>query len=189
MPDRSSTALTDGVVLLRPPRLDDVPQLYLAVRESIAEIGRWMGWAHEGYAIEETEGWVSSLAEPWEQDKTYEFLITDARESTVLGAGGINNVQRHYRMANLGYWVRTGRTGRGVATRAARLLARFGLEELDLVRVEIVVAVGNVASLRVAKKAGAVREGVLRNRIPVGRGLSDAVMHSFVPEDLGIAAS
>jgi RimJ/RimL family protein N-acetyltransferase len=46
-----------------------------------------------------------------------------------------------------------------------------------------VVAVGNKASLRVAEKIGAHREGILRNRITVGTKCHDAVMFSILPED------
>jgi RimJ/RimL family protein N-acetyltransferase len=70
--------------------------------------------------------------------------------------------------------------------RAARLAARFAIERLDMVRVEVVVATGNEASLRVAEKLGAKREGVLRNRITVGTRIHDAVMFSVVPEDLAL---
>jgi RimJ/RimL family protein N-acetyltransferase len=68
-------------------------------------------------------------------------------------------------MANLGYWVRTSETGRGIASKATRLVAQFGFAELGLQRIEILAAVGNVASQRVAEKAGAVRECVARKRL------------------------
>jgi RimJ/RimL family protein N-acetyltransferase len=82
------------------------------------------------------------------------------------------------------YWVRTGDTNRGVATRAVRLLARFGFEAAALVRIEIVVPIGNAASIRVAEKAGASREGLLRSRVMLHGMLHDAVMFSLVEEDL-----
>jgi RimJ/RimL family protein N-acetyltransferase len=63
------------------------------------------------------------------------------------------------------YWIRTSRTREGAATEAIRLLADFGFATLGLVRVEIVVALGNFSSQRAAEKAGAYREGLLRNRI------------------------
>ena len=97
------------------------------------------------------------------------------------------------RAVNLGYWVRTSRTREGVASAATRLLARFGFEELKLNRVEIIAATGNKASQRVAEKAGATKEGVLRNRIGVRElvsdtlnyrdRVSDAVVFSFIPQD------
>jgi hypothetical protein len=79
---------------------------------------------------------------------------------------------------------RAGCTARGVATAATHLIVRFGFEVLGLTRVEIVVDVDNGPSLRVAEKVGAVREGVLRNRLVTGDRVSDAVMFSLVPEDL-----
>jgi RimJ/RimL family protein N-acetyltransferase len=62
----------------------------------------------------------------------------------------------------------------------------LGSERLHGLRAEIVVAVGNAASLRAAEKSCATREGVLRNRITVGVKVYDAVMFSLVPQDFGI---
>lgn len=88
-------------------------------------------------------------------------------------------------MCNLGYWTRTSCAGRGVATRATRLLARFGFEQLGLQRIEIVAAVGNTFSQKVALKAGATREAILRKRLLIHGQAQDAVMHSLVAEDMG----
>ena len=87
------------------------------------------------------------------------------------------------KLRNMSYWVRRSRARQGIATGAARLLARYAFEVLALNRMEIVVAVDNQASLRVAEKVGAVREGVLRHRIMLQRELHDAVMFSLLPSD------
>ena len=54
---------------------------------------------------------------------------------------------------------------------------------LKLNRIEVVVAVGNEKSLRAAAKAGAKREGILRNRLFMRDKAHDAVMHSLIPDD------
>jgi RimJ/RimL family protein N-acetyltransferase len=87
-------------------------------------------------------------------------------------------------MANLGYWVRTSRTGEGIATKAAKSALRYGFEKLGLHRIEIVVADDNKPSLRIAEKLGAVREGLLRNRLLIQGTSYDAYMHSLIPEDI-----
>jgi RimJ/RimL family protein N-acetyltransferase len=86
-------------------------------------------------------------------------------------------------MANLGYWVRSSATKRGVASAATRLIARFGFRELGFQRLEIVAATGNGASQRAAEKAGATREGVLRKRLLINGQPHDAVLYSLVAED------
>lgn len=181
--------LSDGVVTLRPPRPGDVNGLYAAVRESMAALRPWMGWVSDDYAINDTRSWIAAQPSNWKEGVHYGFLITDAGDGggeTILGVCGLGHPNDYHHFANLGYWVRSGRRGEGIAGRAVRLVAAFGFRQLDLVRVEIVVSVGNAASLRVAEKVGARREGVLRNRIVVRGAVHDAVMHSLVPADLGL---
>jgi RimJ/RimL family protein N-acetyltransferase len=177
---------SDGVITLRPLRIDDAPKVFVAVRESLEALKPWMSWAHDDYRIEETREFINRTIEGWEKGEAFALAITDARDGTFLGGSGLNGLNQVYRLANLGYWVRSSRRGQGIAPRSARLAARFGFERLGLLRAEIVVAVGNTASLRAAEKSGARREGVLRNRITVGEKIFDAVMFSLTPQDFGI---
>ncbi len=78
----------------------------------------------------------------------------------------------------------SGRTGQGIAPAAAKLLAKWGFDVLRLKRIEILVAVENSRSLRVAEKAGVKKEGILRNRLMVRDVVHDAVMHSLVPGEV-----
>ena len=75
--------------------------------------------------------------------------------------------------------------GRGICTRALRLLSRHALEELELQRVDLITDPDNVASQRVAEKVGFRREGVLRAHLrhPDGR-IRDSVMFSLLPGEL-----
>ena len=55
-------------------------------------------------------------------------------------------------VVELGYWVKAGARGRGVATRAVVLVARFAFDELGAARVQLVTEPDNLASQRVAEK-------------------------------------
>lgn len=176
--------LSDGSrMLLRPYRADDVEALHAAVIASLPELLPWMFWCHPGYSIDESRTWLAGRADEWAQGASYDFAMIDVARGELIGGCGLNSVNELHRSANLGYWVRTRSARRGAATAAARALADFGFGELDLLRLEIVVATGNLASQRVAEKAGAVREGVLRNRLMVRGQLQDAVMFSLIPDD------
>ncbi len=179
----TETELTDGVISLRHYKVEDAEDLYSAVRESMRELGAWMSWCHKDYSIEESRAWLAQREEARRSGQEYDFRISDARTGEYLGATGLNQFNVH-RAANLGYWIRTGAAGRGVATRAARMVARFGFEELKLVRIEIVAAVGNLASQRVAEKVGARREGVMRKALLIHDVPHDAVLTSLVAEDI-----
>ena len=105
----------------------------------------------------------------------YDLEIIDANGNYAVGCG-VNHINRLDRFANLGYWVRTSLAGRGIAPAAVLQLISWTFANTTLNRVEIVVAVDNVRSQRVAEKVGAHRDAVLKKRVMV-RGLpSDAAV-------------
>lgn len=176
---------SDGISIRR-YQVTDIPLLHEAVRESISEISPWMPWCHPDYSMEDSAAWVLSRDEAWANEVEHSFVITDAETGAFLGAVGLNQFNRDHQFANLGYWVRSSRAGRGVATTATLLTARFGLRKLALQRIEILAAVGNKPSQRVAEKAGAKKEGVLRNRLSLRAVPHDAVMYSLIASDLNV---
>ena len=177
-------ALLGPTVVLRPPREEDAKAILDAVRESVAEVGAWLPWCHAAYGLDDALAWVWGSRDARARGEECAFVVVDAVDDALLGGCGLNQIDAANRRANLGYWVRTGATGRGVATEAAGLAAEFGLTVLGLGRLEIVAATGNRASQRVAEKVGAVREGVLRNRFWLGGEPVDGVLYSLVPADL-----
>ncbi len=170
-------------ISLRRFRFDDAERLVEAVRESVGQIAPWMLWCHPGYSIDEARTFIAGAEGAWDARAGYEMAIVDApgrAEERILGVCGLNQIRPGGRIANLGYWVRTGATRAGVATEAVGQLARFAFTETELVRLEIVVAVGNHASARVAEKAGALPEGIARDRLYFRDGNHDAWMFALL---------
>ena len=106
-------------------------------------------------------------------------IVIDAK-GRYAGACGINNINTSERFANLGYWVRSSLTGQGIAPSAVRELVRWTFAHTTLNRLEIVAALGNTRSQRVAEKVGAERDGVLKQRLFLQGKPCDAVMYSLV---------
>jgi ribosomal-protein-serine acetyltransferase len=184
IPGPNEFLLSDGNIGLRQFTLEDVPELFNAIHESMAQLSAWMVWAHPKYSIEDTKAFVLKCGPGWEKGEQYSFAMVDLHDGQFLGSVGLSAVNRAHGFANLGYWVRTRKTRHGVATSATRMAARFSFETLGLNRVELLVPTANVASQRVAEKAGAKREGLLRKRLRLNGIAHDAFVYSFVQEDL-----
>jgi RimJ/RimL family protein N-acetyltransferase len=182
-----SQEVTDGIVLMRPFRLEDAQETFNAVRESLADLKPWMSWAYDHYSLNDTREFIRLTRSRWQEGTLYAFAITDAGSGQVLGGCSLSHLHPIYHLCNLGYWVRSSRRGSGIAVRAARMAAQYAFEKAGLVRVEIVIAPENEASLRVAEKVGAHYEGILRNRMVVGPAVYDAVMYSLIPQDFGLS--
>lgn len=176
--------LEDDVLVLRRFNVDDVQALYDAVIESRNELTPWMPWCHEYYSRADSEEWIAQHDSLWYSDKSYPLAVFELDTGMFVGGSGLNNLNHEHNIADLGYWIRSSRTGQGYATRAALLSAVFALETCGLTRVQLLVASDNMASRRVADKTGARYEGVMRNRLTVLGTVHDAASYSFIPADL-----
>src|SRR4051812_32586926 len=112
--------LTDGLVLLRPPRPDDIPALTAAVHASLTELHPWMDWATNAYDESAAARWLEFVQLAWEHSSAFHFAITAAESGEYIGTCGIDGIDRKRGFCNLGYWVRTSHTRQGIASRAAR---------------------------------------------------------------------
>lgn len=165
-------------ISIRPLESSIEPQLFEASRESIAEAYPWMPWCHPNYSLDDTRTWIDSQSKAWQDKEAFSFSII-SEDGRLLGGCGLNSLNSIHRFCNLGYWVRTSVVGQGVATQAVKILADWAFENTDLERLEILVAVENLASQRVAEKVGAFREGILRSRLELHGKYTDAFMNSI----------
>ena len=181
--------LPRNTVHIRRSQAADADRLLEAIQASMAQLEIWMPWAHPGYSLDDSVMWLELCREGWENGKQYSFIAVDVATDEVLGDCSISQINRMHGFANLGYWVRSTATSQGLGSALARRVARFGVEEIRLNRLEILTALGNGASQRVAEKAGATREGVLRSRLVERDKVLDATMFSLTARDFGVEPS
>jgi RimJ/RimL family protein N-acetyltransferase len=169
-------------IRLRPWRCEDNDALFEATRESIASVSPWLPWLHEGYGREDSAKWIADCQSSRERGEAYAFGVFDT-QGRALGDIALNRIDTRRGSANLGYWVRESAQGQGIATRAARAIAAFAFDVLGLVRIEIVIAVDNLASRRTAERIGAHFDGISPNRI-IHRGkAAPAAVYSLLPPE------
>jgi len=171
--------------VFRPLAPADAPDLVDAVAESSLTLPIWMPWAHAGYSQIDARAWIDQCQQGWIERSSFEFGIFDAQSNVFIGACGLNQFNHVHKYCNLGYWVRQSCQRRGAATQAVRTLSNFAFNELGLGRVEIVVGVGNSASLGAARKAGAIEEGVARNKLKLGERFVNAHVLALIPPTSG----
>jgi len=126
---------------------------YDAVRESRDELSKWFTWCTENYSRDDSQKFINSQAEKSKCGK-YDFAIVDYDTDCFLGSCGLQVDENNNKVANISYWVRKCAVGKGVATRAARLLVTFGFETLELNKIMFKMAVCNKGSIKVAKRCG-----------------------------------
>ncbi|MEA2171777.1 MAG: [ribosomal protein S5]-alanine N-acetyltransferase [Solirubrobacteraceae bacterium] len=158
-------------VALRPWRRDDAPQRFAAFNDPLCLRFSWpltepftqehVAQAFDRDEAQRTSGTGLSLA------------LADAVDPDhVLGGVGLYDMDTQ---PATGYWLAAHARGRGVATAALRLLSDWALNDL-VDRLTLTCAPDNVASQRVAERAGFTRERVIRNHIQFQGRPRDSVL-------------
>ncbi len=171
--------LGDDAVLLRLPRDDDAAAMAAACSDP--EIARWIP-VPVPYALADARAFLASAADGWASGAEATLAIEERASGRLAGMIGLHGGCRPDR-ASVGYWLAPEARGRGLATRAVRLLAAWAFADPRLERLELLTLVGNEASGRVAARAGFAREGILRGYLPHRGRIVDAVMHARVRGD------
>ena len=145
--------LTTERLTLRPFRAEDGAELHRLMNDW--EVCRTLAAVPFPYSQKLADEWIVSTHASLESGRAYHLVITgqEAEKEVVVGGAGLR-VDAAARTARLGYWVGRRFWGHGVASEAAGRLARWGLANLDLVRLEATVATDNPGSIAVLRRIG-----------------------------------
>ena len=152
--DRPFEAMAGAGIILRRLSATDVDELVEAVNETLDELRPWMPWAQQPSTPEAIGVVLHEAHAAWDERREFQYVIRQAEgEHTLIGCCGLHN-RVGVGALEIGYWVRNGYMGRGIATEAARLLARAALALDGVERVEIRCDAANVRSAAVPPKLG-----------------------------------
>jgi len=154
--------ITSDRLELRAPALEHVVALTEAVRDSLSELAMWMPWATDDYDEAGAEENVRGAIAAFVTRADFRYHMFDAA-GRLVGSSGLHRMKWSVPRFEIGYWLRTGETGKGYASEAVRALATVCFEELGARRLDIRCDDTNLASAAVAERCGFHLEGVLEN--------------------------
>jgi ribosomal-protein-serine acetyltransferase len=171
--------LGDGA-LLRRLTLEDLDELWDLVQRERDRLAVWMPWAStlETATIDDEREWLESVSS---NPDTLEGcgLFVDGRY-----VGGVGLMPERWGIAaEIGYWIGSAHEGRGLVTRAVRVLVDVGFEELGLNRIAIRAGVANHRSRGIPERLGFTREGVERGGGRGTGGYYDLVVYSMLRDE------
>lgn len=176
--------LRDGPTALRPWRDSDLGQLVAACQDP--EISRWTS-VPRPYGEADARAYLLQRYGAIHAETAAPFAIVGPESGALLGSVALNWLEWRHLRGEVGYWLAAEARGHGHATRAVRLISRWGFEALGLERLELLAATANPASQRVAERAGFVREALLRSYMRGRDGRQDMVAFSLLRDEYASA--
>jgi len=156
--------LTARDLLLRPWREDDVAAYWTALESPAGRL-----WHGSTLGSRDDVAAMLARRRDWSTGDHASWCVTGPA-GELLGSLSLHRIDLDQRDAEIGYWTAPESRGRGIAVRAVDAAVRWGFTGLGLLRVQLFHAVENVASARVAAKAGFRQEGRLRRSHRYGDG-------------------
>lgn len=134
---------------------------------------------------DEVAGWLADgVHRPQREGTGVHLTMLDRAAGRIVGSIGLFHADWEVRSAEIGYGVRGDERGKGYASEALGAVARWVLTEGGIQRAWLTANTDNVASVRVAEKAGFRREGTLRRAGLEDDGLHDLAVFSLLDDEL-----
>ncbi len=168
--------LSAGELVLRPWRSADAPAVAAAYAEP--DIRRWHT---RTMTPAEAEAWIASWPGRWRAEDGAGWAV--ATGPVLLGQISLRSLDLAEGAGELSYWVLPAARGRRVADRAVAALSAWAFGGPGLHRIELQHATANLASCRVAARAGYAFEGIRRAAAAHADGWHDMHLHARLAGD------
>jgi RimJ/RimL family protein N-acetyltransferase len=182
--DLSSLTLRSARLVMRPWQPDDAAAITEIMRDPRMTDHLPLP---RPYTAADARDFVQSAAAAEQSGRLLRAVVRDGR---LVGAIAINLPAAGTGhavgtgAAEIGYWIASAEWGAGYATEAVRTLAQFGFSH-GIHRIQIQADTGNVASARVALRAGFSFEGIARLNLRSQHGDADHAVFARLSSDSG----
>ncbi len=140
--------------------------------------GEWLPWLDDTRTVEDTRAYIRRSLQQFAENNGFQLGIWS--EGQLAGAIGYHFWDWPDQKTEIGYWLGAEFQGRGIVTRACRVLVDFAFDELELNRVEIQCATDNVKSRAVPERLGFTLEGIFRQESRLYGRFVDHAMYAML---------
>lgn len=169
-------------LLVRVARPGDGPMFNAAIVESLPALSPWLGWVTPAPTLEQSEFSCRRAYARFLLNEDLMALFIRKSDGELVGGSGLHHANWTLRQFEVGYWGRTRDAGQGLVTEGVRALADHALSVLRASRVYLTTDEKNIASWRLAERAGFELEGTLRNeRLDLQGALRHTRVYARVP--------
>ena len=171
----------DDEITLRAWEERDIERGFDAVMRNREHLQEFMHWMSPDYSIESSRQFISEGIAKRKAKETLGLGIF--RGEDLIGSIGFVKFDWNSRRTEIGYWISKDDEGKGIITRATKLLIDYAFGDLDMNRIEIRCSAENVRSAAVPERLSFKKEGQLRQAEFRNGRLHDFCIYGLLRED------
>ena len=168
----------DEHITMRAANPANAEEKYNAVIESREQLLPWLTWVHyydnaDASAMREYQ---STKADEFNKGTNYTYDLY--YDDIFAGCIELMNISIKNHKCEIGYWLRTSMTGKGIMTSAVNKITELAFAKINIHRVAILAAVENAPSRAVAERAGYDYEATLKEDLWLDDGVHSTVIYA-----------
>ncbi|MDP4239354.1 MAG: GNAT family protein [Bacteroidota bacterium] len=176
---RSREIFVDENTRLKEIDLDDVEVIFKTIDKERAYLEEWLPFVELTREISFTRSFVENYLNSDRTDLTCAIYF----QQQFAGIIGLKDTDLDNKKTEIGYWLSESFQHRGIITRSCKSLIHYAFNKMDLNRVQLKAATGNLKSQRVAERLGFRKEGIERDGELHSSGFVDLVVYSLLKAD------
>ena len=131
-------------------------------------------------SIDEAQQLITGWIAGWADESEFNWALADRVSDSLMGRVSLKNVDLHDGTAGVAYWMVPAWRGRGFCSEAVITLCQWAFNKAGFHRLGLEHSMANVASCRVAAKAGFQEEGIRREAALHADGWHDMHAHALL---------
>ncbi|PLX05908.1 MAG: N-acetyltransferase [Marinilabiliales bacterium] len=174
--------LIDKNIVIRKLIESDTKDIFNTIDSQREYLGEWLPFVEDTKEISYTQDFVDSVIES--MDRTQDYIFTIRYDSKFAGIIGFKGTDSQNKKTEIGYWLAQEFQGKGLVSRAVKILTEFAFGPMNMNRVQIKVAVKNYKSKNIPERLGYKLEGIERNgELLTGGIFTDLYVYSKLKAD------
>ncbi|GIJ97401.1 putative ribosomal N-acetyltransferase YdaF [Capnocytophaga stomatis] len=152
--------IINEILYLELAQLSDAETIFNTIDTQRKYLGEWLPFVSSIKNVADEENFIKSALETMEQTKEYIFCIR--KEGEFVGLISFIKTDKLNQKTEIGYWISKDYQKQGIATQATKRMCEFAFAEMEMNRVQIRCAVGNIPSKSIPKRLNFIFEGIER---------------------------
>ena len=166
-------------ITLKEIDLDDVESIFNSIVMDRDYLDEWLPFVSQTQEISNTLQFVTDYL----NSDRLNLTCTIWYQHQFAGIVGLKDTDLENKKTEIGYWLSSSFQHKGIITLSCKALIKYIFEELELNRIQLKAATGNIKSQRVAQRLGFIHEGIEREGELHNRGFVDLVVFSLLVTD------
>jgi len=171
--------IVDNELRIKEIGLEDVGSIYRTLVNEREYLSEWLPFVGITDSLSDTQAFVQSIINSGLKN----FICAIFFQQQFVGLIGLKEIDSYNKKAEIGYWLSEAFQHKGIVTRSCKTIIDFAFDELNLNRIQIKIATGNIKSLHVAEILGFTREGLERQGELLTKGYTDLVVFGLLKNE------